>query len=307
MWDDIYLKYQRLRDWYSDKELYHKIGYLVTVNDWGELIEILNKNTELPKDKFLEDLDERIRKTLPVVDKLEDLTYTDNKTEIARLLTLFNVLSTNELTDDQQRYPFYLHKNVGGGWSLEHIHAQRSETLKDVSQWTEWVRLHLQSLHRYWSVVKAESDEAYIQSKKADIEALIEDMEAFMSKPANARTQTWFETINDQFAKHVVALNGEDIGEYKDLLSNMALLGKNDNSMLNNSTFDVKRQLISEEIIETSYVPLCTQRVFQKTYTPADKNQYYFWGADDREAYVQKIKEILTKYGYLKEREVQPE
>ena len=31
-WEEIYLQYQRLRDWYKDRSIYHKLGYLVSID-----------------------------------------------------------------------------------------------------------------------------------------------------------------------------------------------------------------------------------------------------------------------------------
>ena len=49
---------------------------------------------------------------------------------------------TNEFSSE--RYSFSQH--VQRLWSLEHIHAQRSEGLNTVDQWTSWLKEHLDAL-----------------------------------------------------------------------------------------------------------------------------------------------------------------
>jgi hypothetical protein len=74
------------------------------------------------------------------------------------------------------------------------------------------------------------------------------------------------------------------------------LLGKFENSALNNSTFDVKRDKILGMDKRGDYIPICTRRVFLKYYTPSDKNQLHFWGEEDRKAYMKAMNEVLKSY-----------
>src|SRR5690606_9392225 len=71
-------------------------------------------------------------------------------------------------------------------------------------------------------------------------------------------------------------------------ISNLALLGHNENAALNNSVFEVKRRAIINMDKEGSYIPVCTKRVFMKYYISKNKSQqYYFWGHDDRASYLE--------------------
>jgi len=288
-WNKIYLDFLRLRDWFNDRELYHKIGYLVTVSDSKELSKLLKRAKEdsMTNTSFRASLDRDIKKTVdfsPLY--LEDLSYDKNYYEIEKVLTLFNVLSTLQLLEDSQRYPFDNHKAIAGGWSLEHIHAQQSMTLTKAAEWKEWVRLHKKSLERFREMqILAEADQAIID----EIDALLERMSNYPG------TEEEFRYINAKFATVVVSGKDDNYSDYKDLMSNMALLGRNDNSVLNNSQFDVKRLIVTTKLISESYVPICTQRVFLKAYTGED-NQLFFWGASDRDAYLKAIESVLKPY-----------
>jgi uncharacterized protein with ParB-like and HNH nuclease domain len=323
-WDEIFLQYLRLRDWYEDREMYHKIGYLVAINDRDEedaksspnnketIANLFTKAQGMDHNAFNNYLDERIRHSIDTIKdgevrRISELNYNDDPDLIERILTLFNVLSTNEMKDDTQRYSFYHHKNVDGGWSLEHIHAQKSDTLNKADQWIKWVELHRRSLKRFHNlaVLKSTTDKKFKESGKIEkIMKLEADMDDFLSVKSH-QTQIKFNDISQKFA-NVVVLDDDKTSEYKDMMSNMALLGRSDNSMLNCSVFDVKRGLIMDKLSK-SFIPICTQRVFLKAYTPQDDNQPYFWGEIDRQAYIDKIEEMLALYlpkdGYVTEKQ----
>jgi hypothetical protein len=101
------------------------------------------------------------------------------------------------------------------------------------------------------------------------------------------------------FAEVFALLTENDDRSYLDSISNMALLRSADNSALNNSTFDVKRNKILEMDKNGEYIPICTRRVFLKYYTESKDHQLHFWGVQDREAYLNSMigkDGILLKY-----------
>lgn len=291
-WEKIYIQYLKLLDWFNDNEYYHKIGYLVSVGSSDTLQKLYAESMDgkMTNSSFKASLDQKIKESLAFKKlRIEHLSYNEDYSDVTKLLTLFNVITTYKLNDETQKYPFYLHNKVKGGWSIEHIHAQQSEPINDILPRRNWVRLHYESLQRYLSVRKAE---------KAGDEVIsnIEDLSSKMSDYLNnegKQTQSYFNHIAKKYAEIVVSkLNVE----YKDLLGNLALLGKDDNSVLNNSTFDVKREVITKELTAISYIPICTQHVFLKKYTPSDKNDIFFWGDNDREEYIREIKRVLEFY-----------
>ena len=66
--------------------------------------------------------------------------------------------------------------------------------------------------------------------------------------------------------------------------------------VLNNSTFDVKRNIIVEMDRDGHYIPLCTKKVFLKYYTESEDNQIHFWGEADRKAYIAEMNRVLKPY-----------
>lgn len=309
-WDDIYSKYLRLRDWYNDPWYYHRIGYLIAVGGSEALLDIFLK--AFPEDgsivgieEFKNELEEDVADTLQLPQGVEDFTklhYEKHYDLIYRILTLYNVMLCDRLSDNNVRYPFFQHNaDKNGGWSLEHIHAQNSEELKGAIQWKEWVASHLVSLQR----IQNRPLEGMTNFDKEKCKVLIARMIAYPNNP----TEKEFKDILSELGI-LTAVKGEAGENDKHLLPNLALLSANDNSCLNKSTFDVKRIKIAKKI-SINYVPIGTERVFMKAIAGAsyddgneiagtqyacDGSQMFFWGDDDRKAYIRDIEEALNKY-----------
>ncbi|MDE5585546.1 MAG: DUF262 domain-containing protein, partial [Muribaculaceae bacterium] len=134
VWSSIYHVFLTLREWYEDHDFYHKIGYLVTVGVPLRKIYTIWKNgggTPLAKDKFHKKLDILISESLGIKDKedLLSLSYDNRKYSLQKALILFNVETERLMDERKRRFPFDKHK--ASNWSLEHIHAQNAESLKN--------------------------------------------------------------------------------------------------------------------------------------------------------------------------------
>ena len=309
IWDDLYKDFLKLRDWYSNRLTFHIIGYLITIG-MRTMDELFALSLDKKKSVFFEEIKLEVLTSIGFKkDAKEDMAlldsylYGNNNDEIHKILTLFNVLSTQEIDDDNMRYPFYRHKDKKDGWSLEHIHAQRSVTLNKAELWLKWIDLHLRALKRYMSsqeFTSTISDENRLKEFKGVLSEMQEiddkyhelvskkstDYDAIISKQE-------FMEINDRFAK--LMSDGDD-NLYEHKLSNMALLGKDDNALLNNSTFDAKRTLVLEMASKGRFVPICTERVFLKYYTPSENNQMFFWSSEDRDAYMNNMLDTIEKF-----------
>ena len=284
LWKSVVENYQRIKEWHRDSELYHKIGYLIAVNQkpLADLMEDSLKNT---KSEFRNSLDQQIANSIDTKKDYREMTYSNDYGDIEKLLLLFNVESVRQNGNKSMRFPFDKHKKKkqNEGWSLEHIHAQQSEGLKDRKLWNEWLDLHLVSLKN----INFE--------KNKELVSEIENRD---------RENLSGEQFNGYFDKVIAAFELETNLSYVDTLENMALLGKFDNSALNNATFDVKRDKIIEMDKRGDYIPICTRRVFLKYYTPSEKNQLHFWGEDDRQAYLKAIQTCLEPYLEIIKKEI---
>ena len=274
VWKDIQHTFLILKEWYEDHDLYHKIGYLIA-SDMESLLSLYEFSKNKTKKEFKDGLENLIRNSIKYNKKYEELSY-DNQGDyykISRLLLLFNVESVRRIDEKTQRFPFEQFKGKEN-WSLEHIHAQQSEGMRKQEEWKKWLELHLKSL----IAIGADSD----LIKKVRI---LHEQEKLEEKD--------FESVQKDVIK---ALSADTQVEYIHSIANMALLNSRDNAALNNSTFDVKRNLIVDLDKAGKYIPFCTKMVFLKYYTSSDKNQIHFWGQADREAYVAEINKVLGAY-----------
>lgn len=278
IWEEIQKDFLQIKEWYADNLFYHKIGYLIS-SGTTTMMEIFAMAKDKRKSEFLNDLNNMIAQSINFDMKegetYSDLCYDKNYNEINKLLLLFNVESIIK-EGVFQRFPFS--KFNTAEWSLEHIHAQNSQGLKKKEAQLDWIKMHVDS-------VKAVSQEDQYDS-------LINEMEAIInSGNINARN-----TFDELFSKVCNALSENGETEYIHTISNMALLAKNDNAALNNSTFDVKRNLIVKMDQKGAFIPYCTKMVFLKYYTPSNENQIHFWGQKDRAAYIKAMEQILAPY-----------
>lgn len=280
--DDIWRKIQRtfltLKDWHENHELYHKIGYLIASYSMS-LQELYALSEGLTKHGFRSGLDDCIRKSISIQGNYADLSYDkplDYK-KISTLLLLFNVESVRQNGDQTQWFPFDHFKYERGrkiSWSLEHIHAQQSEGLRTQEMWKEWLDLHVRS----------------VQSVSGDTD-LIDAMNAAIENPRLERIEF------DELQRRVFEVLSEKGNvEYIHSIGNLALLKSDDNAALNNSAFDVKRNMIISMDREGKYIPFCTKMVFLKYYSPSSENQLHFWGQSDRAAYLQAMNQVLAPY-----------
>lgn len=280
LWSDIQKTFLVLKDWRENHELYHKIGYLIA-SEKHSLQEIYNISKGKTKKEFRAALDSYIRESILIRGNYADLDYNkpNDYKRISTLLLLFNVESVRQNGEHTQWFPFDKFKFEQKGkvnWSLEHIHAQQSEGLKTQEMWKEWLTLHIPS------VASVAND--------SDVADLIREMQEAIVKPKLERTD--FEAIQEKVLDRLSEDRNADLHN----ISNLALLRSDDNAALNNSTFDVKRNLIIRMDKEGQYIPFCTKMVFLKYYTPSGENQLHFWGLADRVAYVKAINKVLASY-----------
>ena len=243
------------------------------------LLDVFEEAEGRTKREFRASLDDHIRDAIRIKGNYADLSYEKSNEYqlIATLLLLFNVESVRQNGEQTEWFPFDKFKHDARGktnWSLEHIHAQQSESLRTQEAWREWLRLHVPS------VLHVAGDQELADAMRAAIDA--ERLEGG--------------EFDDLQQRAVALLSVEGNAEYLHTISNLALISASGNAVLNNSTFDVKRNQIIEMDKEGEFIPFCTRMVFLKYYTPSEGNQLHFWGQADRVAYVRAMNRVLKDY-----------
>lgn len=295
VWEDIYLTFLTLHEWYLNHNFYHKIGYLIsskslTLLDIYNIWKGENSNEPLNKKEFENRLDQEIIKSIQLknIYDLESLSYSDNeqKGKIHKVLLLFNIETERIKDEGRRRFPFDKHKE--GNWSLEHIHAQHPEGLSTNEKTLMWLKDH----YRVLTQIEQHSDESLC----SEVKAFIDEIETALNEkrdPKNVRNR--FDELQPRIVKIFTEDSEHSEKEYKDSMSNMALIDGGQNAALSNYVFDAKRAIIIDYDKAGKYIPICTKMVFFKYYSPIDTS-LHFWGERDRESYIEEISKVIEPY-----------
>lgn len=294
-WESIVRYYQQLKEWYNDFNLYHQIGYLVTVGHSIKTLLDIAMNRGKKKSEFKDEVINMIRQSVifeqnkEVVD-YADLSYEYHSGYIHTLLLLFNVETIRQKGNEENRFPFERYKKEGT-WSLEHIHAQNSENLKTNNEWKEWLELHKRSL--------AELMKTY-DKNMSQCESIVNIIDKIDDVISHINDKNYKGSIRDEFtaiAPDIVKFLsvGNDEKQLMHTLSNMALLTVGKNAALSNSTFDVKRSKVLEMDKAGEYIPTCTKNVFMKYYSSSD-TKLHFWADEDRRCYIEAMNDVLYRH-----------
>lgn len=273
-WDSVVELHSMVLGWYDNRDLFHKIGYLIAS---GHTLKDLVKLSEgKAKSDFEAALGEWISSDLKLsAADVGELSYESAKS--VKVLLLMNVETVRRMQHSSERYSFGAY--ASGSWSLEHIHAQNAETLNRAEQWTEWLCLHRNALEGLSDVEP---------SQRA---ALFERIDGAVADPS----EETFRPLERELTELFTLADGADNGD-PDSIANLALLASGDNSALSNSVFEVKRREILRRDREGSYIPVCTRNLFLKYYTKAAAQQIHFWGIEDRKDYLAALRDAIDEY-----------
>ena len=288
IWQDILNIYNRLLCWYNDNFLYNLIGYLVETRGDGELAAVWKECNGKSTNEIKENVRGRVTHNIPQEDDIRKMVYKDGRTK--NVLLLFNVLSLMSVKPNPKpneykyvfndKFHFDLYKDEE--WDKEHVHATASESLQSKVEWVNWLKDLDENLFKE---KLGENKETYLhwikEAKKVksedDYRDIIED-----------RNQAFISLKKENFAKMfkdiVDAIEGSD-GETdfkQNSIGNIVLLCANINRSgeYKVAPFSTKRRIIMERVKKGQFVPLGTQNVFMKVYTPTP-GHFYKWEKDD--------------------------
>ncbi|WP_138757346.1 DUF262 domain-containing protein [Modestobacter altitudinis] len=285
LWDQVVDLHSLVLGWYDDRNLFHKIGYLVAARR-ASFFDIVTLARGIAKSEFEAALNVLITKSLNLPwHGVAALTY-GGGSKAGRVLLLMNVETVRRNEHSSERYSFSAHARRL--WSLEHIHAQNSQGLNTVEQWTSWLKEHRKAL----DALDISSDQhAALQGR---IDAALPTITSDTFESLHREIVELFTVSADPDAS-----NGPEAADRDevDSIANLALLSRNDNSVLSNSVFEVKRRHMISLDQNGSYIPVCTRNVFLKYYNKsAGAQQIHFWGPRDREAYLDAMRATLDHY-----------
>lgn len=278
-WKETKRLFAFIRACYNDQHLYHLLGLCFALKAIN-LNELHSLSKDVCKSELCERFKERIKAKFKEV-KLEELSYENKRTDIQRVLLLFNVLTMDQQDSlFQQRFPFHkYHQNV---WSLEHIHAQKSEAVQGN------IDEQLANMHKELE----ELNKAEIPELQSHIKEILPQLTTLQKK--ESLNEEDIHTFN-QLMLNFEALFSDTSSDGMHEMSNMALLTKDDNAALNNSCFAYKRIKLLQLERKGKFIPPCTHNVFLKVYSPIGAPSYK-WGQADREAYLKAMKEVVKEF-----------
>ena len=299
-WLEIKRTFMTLSEWFSDRTLFHLIGYLVSQDISISKIFEISSNSQGKKD-FHNRLIKQIwhlvfsgkTQTSPSLDELKniikkylaDLNYENSNTkQLRQTLLLFNIVSLLNNPDSNARFQFEKFKL--DDWDIEHIRSISSEIPDSINKQKQW----LQQVIDYTSednTLDAYSNFTIDNFKETQ---LIKKQAYHLHSTSFTKGQ--FEDIYDRVISLYDPNNNDEVDNS---IGNLTLLDSSTNRSYKNAIFPIKRKRIIKLDKEATYVPLCTRNVFLKYYsTNVDKMLY--WEASDSNDYQSAILDTMTKF-----------
>ena len=297
IWQEVAFYFEYFLEWYQNRTLYHYIGFLIAVKGVNVIESYIGKAQRLSKKEFVNFLEIEIAQVVAINKKrkdsdgneykveLEGLNYenedqrTHDRREIQNILLLHNVYTSLKSDKEKSRFPFNFYKQAKKNerWSLEHIHAQNSQFIGKPENQRTWLNDHIKSLGRL--------DGQHFNTLVDTMSQIVSDKEIDKDE---------FEDIVQKVYKAIDEHSSADEHNIHSI-DNLCLIDSATNSKLNNSVFDVKREIIKQRELEGHYIPICSRNAFLKAYTDYPVNNAY-WTANDRKGY---IKHIRSMYDYF--------
>jgi hypothetical protein len=292
-WLEVKKYFMTLEEWFSDRTLYHLIGYLI--HDGDDLLQLRKAaGTDAKKSAFRRTLRRRIFKRrigseladhasyeelkTVIKMKVDDLEYGygQDSAEIRSFLLLFNIVTLIQNNASNLRFPFDGYKKEN--WDIEHVRSVESGKPNRPDDQKDWLKHASECLD--------ESGED--QNLRQRIQTLIS-------------AQKFDGTQLDQLYNDLLKRFGEtSVSDADNSIGNLALLDAQTNRSYKNAVFPVKRRVIVRRDREGTFVPLCTKNVFLKCYSRRINNMM-FWTKEDSQDYLETIIGTLAGFFTAKE------
>lgn len=269
-WEAIQSYYQRFNEWFSERELYHKIGFILTVKI-AKVKDLYSCSSAMKKSEFIHHIDNIIKNNY-IKHNLFDLDY-DNK-DTRSVLLLYNILTMLHNECDSSYFPFDDFKL--NKWNIEHIASRKDSISIPLPNRKEWL-----------ADVKSYIDKD--QPEAIDLLSQIDSMTSLSSYTNEDKFTELFDKVTNHFNQYMSET------ENIDGISNLALLDEKTNKGYKNAVFPLKRKFIIDLDKAGGFVPICTKNVFLKYFSDYPP-KISFWTQDDREKYEQDLVRVLANY-----------
>ena len=270
-WHEIKDYYNRFYEWFNERNLYHKIGYLISVNAVN-IKDLYKESTNMKKSDFENYLDQKIRLSLKNI-IITDLDYSDIK-NVRKVLLLYNIITMLSSEKDNSYFPFDLYENQK--WDIEHITSikTRAPDDKNKRQWLNDSKIFIDR-----EILDDESD-------------LIDRIDNWEDTDIDG-FNILFEEVNDHFNSKI------NLDDDVDSLFNLTLLDSTTNRSYKNAVFPIKRKTIIDRDKKGVFIPICTKNLFLK-YFSSYPPKISFWTDEDKDNYEKDLIRTLEKFNYIK-------
>lgn len=258
-WIEVKRTFQTIEEWYTDRDLYHKIGYLISAGT--EITELLKEIKDTQKKKFKALLNGKIADKVKS-DNLKELKYGKHSALIRNILLLHNIQTLQNNKDETMRFPFALYKDKKIGWDIEHIHAIATKVKVKQDDQKEWLTNNF-----------SKGEHHNNQEFNSRIDLIIAN--------DNPIPDEDFQSIIEY------VLGEEDNG-----IRNLCLLDRGTNRSYKNDAFKNKRHKIIANEKTGTFIPVCTRNVFMKYYSEELKN-LELWNENDRNEYFNDLENVV--------------
>lgn len=258
-WREIKRIFQTIEEWFSDRELYHKIGFLISAET--EIKELLKDVKNMQKQEFKKQLDIKIAEKVKC-DNLEELEYGRHSYLVRKVLLLHNIQTMLNNKDETMRFPFVRYKDKKIGWDIEHIHAIATKVKVKQEDQKTWLLNNYEKTDQHNNIQLNEQIDNTIkdntQVEESDFQSIIEYV----------------------------------LGDEDNSIHNLCLLDKGTNRSYKNDSFKNKRNKIIENEKKGTFIPVCTKNVFMKYYSKSLKD-LEIWNENDRKDYFEDLKSVI--------------
>lgn len=326
-WEEVKQLFDTLNEWFADREIYHRIGYLL---EYGKECTVMSLKDDLKgkkRTKKIELLDKKIQESLDDV-KWEKLFY--KEAALSKVLFLYNIILEDKRFNKTARFSFADYKQVRKekGWDQEHV-ASHSDYEPKRNSGIELSEDIIELLTGKKPVLGKGPDgaEAFVLDPDA-LQLLDGDVETDNTKNKEGSDvltesilcEEWLKVRNELesddisgITEKIKSLYGKtlrffgddkdsfgtiDMGktqkEEKDFIWNFVLLNSSTNRSYGNHIFPVKRRRILQDEFKV-YTPVGTRYVFEKVYAKRGA-QMFSWTRTDAMAYWEDIRKILKAY-----------
>lgn len=285
-WKDCRTYFVRIMDLYKNPYTFHYIGYLTYSKNSYNIDEWVRKYKESGLKGCIEQLKDKIRKSISDLGDLENITYSNtSKSTLRKIFILHNIQTilihyeaikkaNLGLRFSYEQFPFEL--LYSQRWDIEHIASQTDNPLTKIQDCRDWIES-----------AKADYKEIF------DTDIPLNELESFEKAPEIEKFKPIY--------KKIICIAEKCSPQNKDGLGNLVLLDSHTNRSYHNSLYKRKRKIIlaasnidnKDNEYQVTYIPRCTLNVFLKTYNTGLDVKLGEWTQDDYDKYLGDIKEKL--------------